>query len=184
MYAEGGSRFNGSSVQRLRLRLRRRLPVGGAARAESAFSANQKSAISNRQFLLAWDPSTNPEQARTQLDALVAMGCKVALDDFGTGYSSLAYLKMLPIHKLKIDKSFMDGIPGDASDAAISRAIIALAQSLNMTLIAEGVETAAQLGFLRQHGCETYQGWLFAKAMTADALTQLLASNDSAQTAG
>ena len=127
---------------------------------------------------------TNPEQARTQLDALVAMGCKVALDDFGTGYSSLAYLKMLPIHKLKIDKSFMDGIPGDASDAAISRAIIALAQSLNMTLIAEGVETAAQLGFLRQHGCETYQGWLFAKAMTADALTQLLASNDSAQTAG
>jgi diguanylate cyclase (GGDEF)-like protein/PAS domain S-box-containing protein len=117
---------------------------------------------------------TQPEQAREQLEALVAMGCRVALDDFGTGYSSLAYLKKLPIHKLKIDKSFMDGIPGDASDAAISRAIIALAKSLGMTLIAEGVETDAQLAFLRQHGCETYQGWLFAKAMTAADLSAML----------
>lgn len=117
---------------------------------------------------------TRPDQAREQFEALVAMGCSVALDDFGTGYSSLAYLKLLPIHKLKIDKSFMDGIPEDASDAAISHAIIALAKSLGMTLIAEGVETDAQLAFLRQHGCEAYQGWLYAKAMPASELGELL----------
>jgi diguanylate cyclase (GGDEF)-like protein/PAS domain S-box-containing protein len=117
---------------------------------------------------------TQPEQAHEQLEALVAMGCRVALDDFGTGYSSLAYLKALPIHKLKIDKRFMDGIPEDDSDVAISRAIIALAKSLGMTLIAEGVETAEQLAFLRQSGCDAYQGWLFAKAMTAADLSTLL----------
>jgi diguanylate cyclase (GGDEF)-like protein len=125
---------------------------------------------------------TQPEQAGKQLEALVAMGCRVALDDFGTGYSSLAYLKALPIHKLKIDKSFMDGIPDDASDAAISRAIIALAQSLGMTLIAEGVETNAQLAFLRQYGCHTYQGWLFAKAMTAADLSDLLQAKSDLMT--
>jgi diguanylate cyclase (GGDEF)-like protein/PAS domain S-box-containing protein len=122
---------------------------------------------------------TQPEQAREQLEALVAMGCRVALDDFGTGYSSLAYLKKLPIHKLKIDKSFMDGIPDDASDVAISRAIIGLAQSLGMTLIAEGVETDAQLAFLRQYGCGTYQGWLFAKAMPAAELSALLTAESA-----
>ena len=117
---------------------------------------------------------TQPEQAREQLNALVALGCRVALDDFGTGYSSLAYLKVLPVSKLKIDKSFMDGIPHDANDTAISRAIIALAHSLGLTLVAEGVETEAQLAFLRQYGCEDYQGWLFAKAMAADDLIELL----------
>jgi len=125
---------------------------------------------------------TQPEQAREQLGALVAMGCRVALDDFGTGYSSLAYLKALPIHKLKIDKSFMDGIPDDASDVAISRAIIALAKSLGMTLIAEGVETEAQLAFLRQYGCDTYQGWLFAKAMAAGELSALLQAESDLMT--
>ena len=123
---------------------------------------------------------TQPEQAREQLDALTAMGCRIALDDFGTGYSSLTYLKTLPIHKLKIDKSFMDGIPQDASDAAISRAIIVLAKSLGMTLIAEGVETEAQLVFLRQYGCEAYQGWLFAKAMDAVAITELIGLSNGA----
>ena len=118
---------------------------------------------------------TQPEQAREQLLALLwGLGCRTALDDFGTGYSSLAYLKALPVSKLKIDKSFMDGIPHDAGDVALSRAIIALAHSLEMTLVAEGVETDAQLAFLRQYGCEVYQGWLFAKAMPADELTELL----------
>ncbi|WP_296445072.1 putative bifunctional diguanylate cyclase/phosphodiesterase [Rhodoferax sp. UBA5149] len=117
---------------------------------------------------------TQPEQAREQLHALVALGCRVSLDDFGTGYSSLAYLKALPVSKLKIDKSFMDGIPDDAGDATISRAIIALAHSLGMTLVAEGVETEVQLDFLRQYGCEVYQGWLFAKAMKAEELTALI----------
>jgi len=119
---------------------------------------------------------THPEQAREQLDTLVAMGCRVALDDFGTGYSSLAYLKALPVSKLKIDKSFMDGVPQDASDTSISRAIIALAHSLGLTLVAEGVETDAQLAFLRQYGCETYQGWLFAKAIPAQELTKMLSA--------
>jgi diguanylate cyclase (GGDEF)-like protein len=117
---------------------------------------------------------THAEQAREQINALVAQGCSVALDDFGTGYSSLAYLKALPVSKLKIDKSFMDGIPFDASDATISRAIIALAHSLGMTLVAEGVETDGQLAFLRQYNCEVYQGWLYAKAMPAEDLTQRL----------
>lgn len=118
---------------------------------------------------------THPEQAREQLHALLwGLGCRTALDDFGTGYSSLAYLKALPVSKLKIDKSFMDGIPHDAGDVALSRAIIALAHSLEMTLVAEGVETDAQLAFLRQYDCEVYQGWLFAKAMPADELTELL----------
>ncbi len=115
-----------------------------------------------------------PEQTREQLIALVALGCRVALDDFGTGYSSLSYLKALPVHKIKIDKSFMDGVPDDANDVTISLAIIGLAKNLGMGLVAEGVETRAQLDFLRQHGCETYQGWLFAKAMPADELAQRL----------
>lgn len=117
---------------------------------------------------------TRPEQAREQLTALVTLGCSVALDDFGTGYSSLAYLKALPVSKLKIDKSFMDGIPHDPSDSTICQAIIALAHSLGMTLVAEGVETNAQLDFLRSHGCEVYQGWLFAKAIEANDLTARL----------
>ena len=117
---------------------------------------------------------THPEQAREQLNALVALGCGVALDDFGTGYSSLAYLKVLPVSKLKIDKSFMDGIPHDANDVAIAKAIIALAHSLGMQLVAEGVETDAQLAFLHQYGCEAYQGWLYAKAMEATELTELM----------
>jgi len=117
---------------------------------------------------------TQPEQAREQLTALVALGCRIALDDFGTGYSSLAYLKALPVSTLKIDQSFLLGIPHDADDVAISRAIIALAHSLGMTLVAEGVENEAQLGFLRTYTCEVYQGWLFSKAMPEDDMTKLL----------
>jgi EAL domain-containing protein (putative c-di-GMP-specific phosphodiesterase class I) len=115
-----------------------------------------------------------PEQTREQLSALVGLGCRVALDDFGTGYSSLSYLKAMPVNKIKIDKSFMDGVPHDANDVTISQAIIGLAKSLGLGLVAEGVETQAQLDFLRLHGCETYQGWLFAKAMPADQLGQLM----------
>jgi sensor c-di-GMP phosphodiesterase-like protein len=106
----------------------------------------------------------------------------VALDDFGTGYSSLAYLKALPVSKLKIDQSFMKGIPHDSNDVTIAKAIMALAQSLGLTLVAEGVETDAQLAFLRQHGCEVYQGWLFAKAMPQAELTTLIERSASRPT--
>ncbi|TDP74491.1 PAS domain S-box-containing protein/diguanylate cyclase (GGDEF)-like protein [Roseateles toxinivorans] len=108
-----------------------------------------------------------PVIAREQLESLAALGCTVALDDFGTGYSSLAYLKALPVSKLKIDRAFISDIPHDMSDVKISRSIIALAHSLGLTLVAEGVETEAQLEFLRDHGCEAYQGWLFARALDA-----------------
>lgn len=115
-----------------------------------------------------------PAQAREQLDALVALGCSVALDDFGTGYSSLAYLKALPVAKLKIDREFVKDIPQDPSNIKIARSIIALAHSLGLTLVAEGVETDAQLAVLRQYGCETYQGWLFARALEARELSPRL----------
>ena len=117
-----------------------------------------------------------PDLARQHINSLVRMGCRVALDDFGTGYSSLGYLKLLPVSKLKIDKSFMDGIPNDADDVTISRSIISLAHNLGMTLVAEGVETEAQLDFLNQNNCEIYQGWLFSKAVRAEEITEILAA--------
>lgn len=118
---------------------------------------------------------THPQQAREQIKALVALGCKVSLDDFGTGHSSLSYLKALQVGTLKIDKSFMDGIPDDANDLTICKAIIGLAHSLGLDVVAEGVENQAQLEFLKLHGCEMFQGWLRAKAMPAGDLTRLLA---------
>lgn len=117
---------------------------------------------------------TQPEKAREHIEQLVAMGCSVALDDFGTGYSSLAYLKALPVSKLKIDQSFLSGIPDDLNDVAICKAIIAVANGMGLTLVAEGVETHAQLAFLKQQGCEAYQGWLFAKAMEPIELAHLI----------
>ena len=109
----------------------------------------------------------HPALAREQLEALVGMGCSVALDDFGTGYSSMAYLKALPVSTIKIDRGFIQDIPHDQSDAQISRSIIALAHGLGLSVVAEGVETEAQRSFLASHGCEVYQGWLFARAMPA-----------------
>jgi len=116
----------------------------------------------------------HPALAREQLEALVALGCTVALDDFGTGYSSLAYLKALPVSVLKIDRGFVKDLPHGPNDVKISRSIIALAHSLDMTLVAEGVETVEQLEFLREQGCEVYQGWLFAKALDGADLTRRL----------
>jgi diguanylate cyclase (GGDEF)-like protein/PAS domain S-box-containing protein len=115
-----------------------------------------------------------PDAASDQLHSLIRLGCSVALDDFGTGYSSLAYLKTLPASVLKIDRAFIKDLPTSVGDAKICKAIIALAHNLGMTVVAEGVETDQQLAFLRSYGCDAYQGWLFAKAMDAESLTERL----------
>ncbi|MFG0415984.1 EAL domain-containing protein [Ectopseudomonas khazarica] len=105
--------------------------------------------------------------AMQTLHELKRLGLCIAVDDFGTGYSSLNYLKQFPIDVLKIDRSFVDGLPEGEQDAQIARAIIAMAHSLNMMVIAEGVESQAQLDFLREHGCDEVQGYLLGRPLQA-----------------
>lgn len=105
------------------------------------------------------------DEALQRLRALDRLGVLLAIDDFGTGYSSLGYLKRFPIKKLKIDRSFIKGLPGDESDVAIAEAVIQMARALHLRVIAEGVETTAQRDFLRRAGCDEFQGFLFAPAL-------------------
>ncbi|WP_223471396.1 MULTISPECIES: bifunctional diguanylate cyclase/phosphodiesterase [unclassified Pseudomonas] len=108
------------------------------------------------------------EEALTVLHQLKKLGVQLAIDDFGTGYSSLSYLKRLPLDILKIDQSFVRGLPDDPHDAAIVRAIIALGRSMQFTIIAEGVETLAQQQFLTEEGCEQIQGYIVSLPLCAD----------------
>ena len=108
------------------------------------------------------------------LRALQEQGIKLSVDDFGTGYSSLAYLKHFPIHSLKIDRAFISELDDQPRDSAIVRAIIAMAHSMNLQVVAEGVEQDSQLAFLRAQGCDEVQGYLISKPVPAEAFTQLL----------
>jgi EAL domain-containing protein (putative c-di-GMP-specific phosphodiesterase class I) len=107
----------------------------------------------------------DPQIAVNIMDDLFARGIRMSIDDFGTGYSSLSYLKRFKVYKLKIDQSFVRDISEDPEDKAIVTAIINLASSLGMHTIAEGVETASQLAFLRLQGCDEVQGYYFSKPL-------------------
>jgi EAL domain-containing protein (putative c-di-GMP-specific phosphodiesterase class I) len=116
----------------------------------------------------------NTDEVIETLHKLKEMGLEISIDDFGTGYSSLSYLKQFPIDSLKIDRSFVMDIAADLDDAAIVTAIIALAHSLRMKVIAEGVEDAEQLAFLTEQGCDQYQGFYFSKALAASDIMAML----------
>lgn len=109
----------------------------------------------------------SPEHSREVLSTLQSLGITTAIDDFGTGYSSLAYLKLLPINSLKIDRSFISDLPHDKSDVAITRTIVELGHALGFKIIAEGVETEEQHQFLKQTGCDQGQGYLYGRPMPA-----------------
>ncbi|HEX5793849.1 MAG TPA: EAL domain-containing protein [Rheinheimera sp.] len=117
---------------------------------------------------------TDESRVIATMHQIKALGVRLAIDDFGTGYSSLAYLKRLPLDVLKIDRRFIEHIPQANDDQQIVSAIIALAHTMNFKVLAEGVETAEQLAFLRQQGCDYYQGYYFSKALPPEAFLTLL----------
>ena len=120
----------------------------------------------------------NAESSITLLRTLEHMGIKLSIDDFGTGYSSLSYLKRFPIHTLKIDRSFVSEVTTDQDDAAIVKAIISLAHSLKIQVVAEGVETKEQMEFLRVRHCDLAQGFLFSRPVSPNVFLKLLAGSE------
>lgn len=116
----------------------------------------------------------NPELTRSVLDQFAAMGILLSIDDFGTGYSSLAYLKHLPIHRLKLDRSFVRDIQTDPNDAAICSATVALGHNLGLEVVAEGVETAEQRDYLTALGCDILQGYLYSRPIPAGQIIRYL----------
>ncbi|THB80347.1 MAG: EAL domain-containing protein [Desulfobacteraceae bacterium] len=122
-------------------------------------------------------PMQNTKQAIAIMEKINAMGIKLSMDDFGTGYSSLSALKQFPLTEIKIDRAFVRDLPENANDAAISRTIIQMAESLNFEVVAEGVETAEQLDFLKENGCRRIQGYYFYKPMLIDDLMKALGAH-------
>ncbi len=121
----------------------------------------------------------NMDKAIAILQKLRQRGISIALDDFGTGYSSLSYLQKLPLNTLKIDRSFVTNIACSHYDAAIAKAIIALAQSLELNITAEGVETQSQLEYLQDRGCHEVQGYYFARPLPGDRARDFLLTYDA-----
>ena len=116
----------------------------------------------------------NVDDIIAKMSELKTRGINFSMDDFGTGYSSLSYLKRLPLYQLKIDQSFVRDVLTDPNDAAIAKIIVSLAQSMNLVVIAEGVETEAQREFLEQNGCHAFQGYLFSKPVPVKEFEQLV----------
>ncbi len=123
---------------------------------------------------------TDPKESIKILNQISEMGIELAIDDFGTGYSSLAYLKKFPIDKLKIDRSFISDLPHDDEDSAITKAVIALAKSLNLKIVAEGVETEEQKDFMLENSCKTIQGYYYSKPLPASHFESFVKSNKTA----
>ena len=118
---------------------------------------------------------SNLDQAIRTMREINSLGVRLAIDDFGTGYSSLGALKLFPIHKLKIDQTFVRNLATDSNDAAITASIIALAKSMKLEVIAEGIETEEQLAFLRKKKCHQGQGYLFSRPIPVVECTALVA---------
>jgi EAL domain-containing protein (putative c-di-GMP-specific phosphodiesterase class I) len=133
----------------------------------------ERHSMSPRRFNLELTESAmmdNPDGAQRIMLQLKALGVGLSVDDFGTGYSSLAYLKRFPVDTVKIDRSFVADVPGDRDDSAIATAIIAMGHSLELGVVAEGVETGDQLAFLATQGCNHFQGHLDSMPMTLSEL--------------
>jgi EAL domain-containing protein (putative c-di-GMP-specific phosphodiesterase class I) len=144
---------------------------------ESVAAALQRSGLPAASLELELTESVllhDTEMALETLRALKRIGVKLSIDDFGTGYSSLAYVKRLAVDKLKIDRSFIRELAESAEDAAIVRAIIQLGHTLELEVIAEGVETDAQLQFLKENGCDQVQGYLISHPVAPQRFLELL----------
>jgi EAL domain-containing protein (putative c-di-GMP-specific phosphodiesterase class I) len=131
--------------------------------------------------------STLMENAQDTLEALHrlrGLGVRLSIDDFGTGYSSLSYLKRFPVDIIKIDRSFVRDVPDDADDAAIVTGIIALAHSLRLEVVAEGVETASQLAFLQERSCDLMQGYYLSKPVPAEQFAREMLGAEQPQWQG
>ena len=114
------------------------------------------------------------DQAVKTMEELQRLGVQLAIDDFGTGYSSLNALKTFPVARLKIDKSFINNLATSESDRAVTAAVISLGQKLHLRVIAEGVETAEQLAFLRDNNCDEIQGYYFSRPVISEAIADLV----------
>jgi len=145
------------------------VPMVGSTLTSTGFSAKHLELELTENLLMH-----HLDDTMTILNALCDMGITLSVDDFGTGYSSLSYLKRFPLTTLKIDRSFVNGIPNDADNMAITKAIIAMAHSLKLLVIAEGVEDEQQLAYLCEQGCDEFQGYFFYKPLPTSEFTQVL----------